>query len=90
MKTYRIENRTSGVVLGDYRGEDEQAAIEAMHRDAGYHDPADVPGTSDDLDVTEVDPGWCPVCQLWTEAGPSRNGEGSDYCAVCGHPHSED
>jgi hypothetical protein len=39
---YRIENRTSGAYLGEYPGEDADAAIRAMLVDAGCPDaPAD-------------------------------------------------
>lgn len=44
--TYRIES-TSGVVLGDYQGENEQAALDAMARDAGYRDYTDASAQTD-------------------------------------------
>jgi hypothetical protein len=56
MKTWRIENRTSGVVLGEYEGETAEDALDAMARDAGYADHAEgteVSGKSD-LAVEEV------------------------------------
>lgn len=56
MKTYRIENSVSGVLLGDYQGETPEDAINAMLRDAGYPDPEDAPGDSGDLSVYEVNP----------------------------------
>lgn len=40
-KTYRIENATSGVCLGDYQGATAQAALDAMAHDARYADYAD-------------------------------------------------
>lgn len=36
MPHYRIENKTSGADLGIYSGETADAAIEAMHLEAGY------------------------------------------------------
>ena len=38
---WRIDNTISGVVLGEWRGENERAALEAMARDAGYADHAE-------------------------------------------------
>ena len=42
MPEYRITNRISGHDLGVYPGETEDDAIEAMARDAGYADYADL------------------------------------------------
>jgi hypothetical protein len=41
MPTYKIENTVSGQVLGAYQARDENAALDAMARDAGYKDFAD-------------------------------------------------
>jgi hypothetical protein len=41
MTTYRIENPTTGVCLGDYQGATAQEALDAMARDAGYADYAE-------------------------------------------------
>lgn len=55
-KLYRIENTTSGHVLGDYEAKDEASALDAMARDTGYRDHADAcavaPG--DDLIAYEI------------------------------------
>lgn len=37
---YRITNTNSGTVLGDYEGETEADALDALARDAGYPDAA--------------------------------------------------
>jgi hypothetical protein len=39
---YRIENTHSGIVLGDYEAESAAEALDAMARDAGYQDYADL------------------------------------------------
>jgi hypothetical protein len=52
MKTYTIENTTSGHVIGDFDGETREHAIAAMLRDAGYR--ADVV----DGDVQTDCPNW--------------------------------
>lgn len=36
MTTYEISNKTSGQPLGEYEGETEQDALDALARDAGY------------------------------------------------------
>ncbi len=41
MTTYTITNILSGIVLGDYDAHDEQGALDAMARDAGYVDYTD-------------------------------------------------
>lgn len=38
MKTFRIENTVSGLVMGEYEGETAEAAIKAMLVDAGAAD----------------------------------------------------
>lgn len=38
MKTFRIENTTSGLVMGEYQGETADEAIRAMLIDAGAAD----------------------------------------------------
>lgn len=42
MARYRISSNISSAVLGIYDGEDEQSALDAMARDAGYKDHAEV------------------------------------------------
>lgn len=42
LRRYRIENARSGVVLGIYEGVNEDDAILAMHRDAGYDSTEEV------------------------------------------------
>ena len=42
MSKYQIENTTSGVVFGIYEGETERDALDAMARDAGYKNHAEV------------------------------------------------
>lgn len=42
MRTFRISNRISGQVLGDWQGVDADDAIEAMARDAGYTSQAEI------------------------------------------------
>ena len=41
MTIFRIENTTSGVILGDYEAATASDALDAMARDAGYADYAD-------------------------------------------------
>ncbi len=59
MTTYRIENTISGAILGDYEGETEADALNAMARDAGYADYAAccevAPVKDGEISVTEVD-----------------------------------
>jgi hypothetical protein len=38
LKLYRITNKASGFVLGDYQGATGEDALDAMSRDAGYRD----------------------------------------------------
>lgn len=58
MKKFEIANRNSGHVLGVYEGETEEAALDAMAKDAGYSSYAAIPeevGSAEDLIVTEVE-----------------------------------
>ena len=41
MKAYRIINKISGLDMGTYSADSAGAAIEAMHRDAGYESSED-------------------------------------------------
>lgn len=50
MKTFRIENTTSGLVMGEYQGETAEEAIKAMLVDAGAADEQ----PADDLVAVEV------------------------------------
>ena len=57
-KTFEIS--ANGTLMGDYKGDSSDAAIDAYARDAGYDDFADllacVDGSSkDELDVFEID-----------------------------------
>lgn len=38
MRCYRITNTFSGLVLGTFKAEDEDGALDALARDAGYRD----------------------------------------------------
>lgn len=57
MRTFRIENTISGVVLGEYHASSASDALDAMARDAGYADHADAqrsdPAADGELRVTE-------------------------------------
>ncbi len=59
MARWTIENVQSGLVLGTFEGATEDAALDAMARDAGYADRAtmdrDVPDGAENLVVTEVE-----------------------------------
>ena len=48
MRTYEISNTIGGVILGVYEGETEQDALDAMARDAGYKDAADMEAATGD------------------------------------------
>ncbi len=56
MTRYQIENPVTGIVLGVYEAETEAQALDALARDAGYHDyAAAVEVTGDnDLIIIEV------------------------------------
>jgi hypothetical protein len=60
MNRYQIENTASGVVFGIYEGETEREALDALARDAGYKDHAEVEVQFDsyakgEIVVTEID-----------------------------------
>lgn len=59
MATWTIENTVSGLVLGEWEGETAADALDAMARDAGYRDYADlqvrVPADDGEIIVTRVD-----------------------------------
>lgn len=58
MTTYMIENTLSGVIIGEYEAADEDGALDAMARDAGYRDYAacceGVPFTIGEIAVTRA------------------------------------
>lgn len=58
-RVYRIENRISGVVLGDFEATSQAEALDALARDAGCRDYAhacEITGQSrDDLDIRVLD-----------------------------------
>jgi hypothetical protein len=51
MTKYQIAVKTSGVDLGVYDGADEDEAVEAMARDAGYRDYAAMCSIADPEDL---------------------------------------
>ena len=57
---YKIENTTSGLIMGIYEADSEKAALDAMARDAGYDDYADLdeqtPARPGEIDVREAYP----------------------------------
>lgn len=58
MKKYRIENRTSGIILGVFEATSAEAALDAMAREAGYASYAEVQEVAEgDLTVTLVEEG---------------------------------
>jgi hypothetical protein len=73
MKTYKIENRKSGHVLGAYEGETWRHAWSALLEDAG--EPDQEPGC--DIDITLIeDFGACAECD---NSGPVLEDDGW-YC----------
>lgn len=58
-RRYRITNTRTGVDLGVYSADDEQGALDAMSREAGYADHADA------CAVAPVEPG-----ELFVERAP--------------------
>ena len=42
MTTYRVENTSTGLILGDYIAETVEEALDKCARDAGYKDQADI------------------------------------------------
>lgn len=60
MKTYKIFNIHSGLFLGEYSGQNERIALDAMAKDAGFFDYVDlldqIPGAKiTDLEIYEMD-----------------------------------
>jgi hypothetical protein len=57
MTSYQIISTATGTDLGTYEAHDEQCALEAMARDAGYRSHADLldatGSSADDVRVTE-------------------------------------
>jgi len=49
--TFEIAVQSSGVVLGQYQGQDADEAVEAMARDAGYSSYRDMCSITDPEDV---------------------------------------
>lgn len=59
MRYWKITNRVSGLVLGAYLADSEEAALDAMARDAGYTDYAHMCGGEEpDSDELKVEPLW--------------------------------
>ena len=59
MRYWKITNRVSGLVLGAYLADSEEAALDAMARDAGYTDYVHMCGGEDpDSDELKVEPLW--------------------------------
>ena len=60
MPTYQIESQ-AGVILGQWSGETEQDAIDAMNAEVGTHEHCD----DSELIVFEVEPPLlpCPTCR---------------------------
>jgi hypothetical protein len=58
MYPYQIENTVSGVVLGQYEGANPDDALEALARDAGYANRAEmdreIPAADGEIIVTRV------------------------------------
>jgi hypothetical protein len=81
MRTFRIENTISGVVLGEYQGKCERDALDAMARDAGYADLADAqradPAQDGELRVTEVCV-WPMTLYVMRRLGPEAKEEDAD------------
>lgn len=55
MPRYQITNTASGAYLGEYEADSEDAALDAMARDAGYADYASIPEAArNDPDVKVI------------------------------------
>ena len=86
MKTYQISNRTSGVILGTYRAEDERGALNAMAKDGGYRDHAaachilGIDADNHDLMVVAKTES-CKECIFLGHCDPSRRVADGSRCA---------
>jgi hypothetical protein len=58
MARFKIENTVSGTVIGEFDADDEQDALDAMAREAGYRDHAEAcevaPTSSSEMRVIRV------------------------------------
>ena len=80
MPTFTISSRISGAVLGEYDGATADAAIESMHRDAGYRSSA---AAADALSTT-VDALRAELRVELVDRDGAGDGEGSGYGAGSG------
>ncbi len=66
MNSYRIENTVSGHILGIYRGETPEDALDALAKDAGYTDRSDMD------EAVSVLPGEILVIEVADEGDPDN------------------